>query len=150
MTTLQTHQTSGLESLFTDYAYRFWMTLTLALGMHLHLIRLQLGDDDLFFTRIFTPGFDMLFALPMLIASVTGLLSARRMMFRNNIHKVISRFTLFYVTASLLLHVPTFFTHSTALVRLFPRWYSYVFMVMSSVLMAGLWLLRFRARGRAS
>lgn len=126
------------------YYFRQLGVLVIAIGFYLHLTRLFVGDTILI-QYILTPLFDQLFAIPMALAGITGIMSWNHMEFRSRRHKAFIRFIVIYITVSIPLHVATYFTHSTEFTRIFPIWLSAVYLpFFSAVILA---LLRLRYKG---
>ena len=82
--------------------------LTIALGFCLHLYRLIFGDD-LTLQNVLTPTSDMLLTIPMTYAAITGILSYRRMVFANRVHRIALTAALAYITVSVPLHLYVLF-----------------------------------------
>ena len=61
--------------------------LTIGLGFCMHLYRVIFGDD-LALQYVVTPTTDMVLMIPMIYAAITGILSYRRMVFANRVHKI--------------------------------------------------------------
>ena len=111
-------------------------------GFYLHAARLQIGDDTIVTERVITPGVDQVFAVLMAYAAIAGWLSRRWVSHPSRRHKVAFSVVLGYITATLPLHVATYFTHDTELFMVFPLWYSAVFLVMAAVMIVFVWRLR--------
>ena len=142
-TTIQPSQSSDwLQTLKREGLYfRPLALLVIATGFYLHLTRLFVGDDILI-QRIVTSMFDKLFAIPMTLAGIAGILSWKQMEFRTRGHQVFMRVIVMYITISIPLHLATYFTNSTEVLRIFPMWLSAVYMpVFTAIIMA---LLRLR------
>jgi len=123
------------------FYFRPLALLVIATGFYLHLTCLFVGDDILN-QRVVTPFFDKLFAIPMTLAGIAGILSWKQMEFRSRRHKNFIRFIVIYITVSIPLHLATYFTNSTEVLRVFPMWLSAVYMpVFTSIIVA---LLRLR------
>ncbi len=116
------------------YLFKQAAIATFVFGSYLHAARLQIGDDTIATERIITPGVDQVFAVLMAYAAVAGWLTRRWVHHRSRTHKVVFTVILGYITATLPLHVATYFTHSTELFMVFPRWYSGVFLAMSTAM----------------
>lgn len=119
---------------------RFFVLVTLTIGAYLHLSNLIFGTD-LLIQHFFTPLFDTLFAIPMLIGGIAVLFARKDIAYRNRFEKVIVYWTAFYFIASLPLHVQTFFSQSTEYIRWFPVWYSAVFLAYTGVMQWVWWHL---------
>jgi hypothetical protein len=86
------------------YYFRGVAMLTILIGFGMHLYRVIYGDD-LTLQYAVTPTSDVLLMIPMTYAAITGILSYRRMVFANRVHKVALTAALVYITASVPLHV---------------------------------------------
>ena len=124
------------------YLFKQAAIATFVFGSYLHAARLQIGDDTIVTERIITPGVDQVFAVIMGYAAIAGWLSRRWVNHPTRTHKVVFSAILGYITATLPLHVATYFTHSTELFMVFPLWYSGVFLAMSTVMIILVWRLR--------
>ncbi len=96
-------------------SFKMATLFTLAVGMLLHLSGLVLGRD-VFVQRIFTPTFDILFAVPMTFAGIAGWLLWKRVQFRAMWEKAAYLAMLVYFTTSIVLHLRTFVTWDTSYV----------------------------------
>ena len=112
--------------------------ITLGIGMYLHLTRLFIGTE-LLIKYIYTPTFDAVFAIPMLLGVVSFLPAWKHIAFRNKFEKVIVILTGVYFLASVPLHIQTWYTQNTDYILAFPIWFSYLFLTYSSLLMI-VWL----------
>jgi len=126
------------------FYFRQLGVLVIAIGFYLHLTRLFVGDTILI-RYILTPLFDQLFAIPMTLAGVAGIMSWNRMEFRSQGHKAFVRFIVIYITVSIPLHIATYFTHSTEFTRVFPIWLSAVYLPFFSAVILALLRLRHKA-----
>jgi hypothetical protein len=126
-------RTPGLAS-GPGSAFKAVTLFTLAIGFLLHASALVLGRE-VFVQRIFTPTFDMLFAIPMTFAGVAGWVLLKRAKFSAAWEKVAYFAMLIYFTTSIALHLRTFATWDTSYVLAFPDWYSvpilWLFVLMS-------------------
>jgi hypothetical protein len=86
------------------YFFREVAMLTILIGFGMHLYRVIFGDD-LTLQYAVTPTSDMLLMIPMTYAAITGILSYRRMVFANRVHKIALTASLVYITASVPLHL---------------------------------------------
>ncbi len=123
------------------YLFKQAAIATFVFGFYLHAARLQIGDDTIVTQRVITPGVDQVFAVLMAYAAIAGWLSRRWVNHPTRRHKVVFSVVLGYITATLPLHVATFFTHDTELFMVFPRWYSGVFLVMVTAMIIFVWRL---------
>ena len=78
--------------------------LTILFGFCMHLYRV-LFRDDLTLQYVVTPTSDMLLMIPMTYAAIAGIVSYRRMVFANRLHKVALTASLVYITVSVPLHL---------------------------------------------
>lgn len=117
---------------------RFFVTATLLIGAYLHLNNLFFGTD-LLLRYVYTPLFDSLFAIPMIIGAGATMAAWREYDFRNLFEKIIVVWTAFYFTASIPLHAQVWFTQNTEYIRAFPVWFSAIFLTYTSV-MQYVWL----------
>jgi hypothetical protein len=85
------------------YFFREVAMLTIAIGFGLHLYRVIFGDD-LTLQYAVTKQSDILLMIPMTYAAITGILSYRRMVFANRVHRVALTAALGYITVSVPLH----------------------------------------------
>jgi hypothetical protein len=126
------------------YFFRPVAFFTIVIGICLHVGRLLLGDEILF-QQLFTPLFDQLFAVPIAYAGISGLLSWRRMEFRGRGHRAFVGFIVFYMVASIPIHLLTWFTHSTAHLQVFPMWFSLLLQPYYAAVLVALWRVQFKA-----
>ena len=125
------------------FYFRQLGVLVIAIGFYLHLTRLFVGDTILI-QYILTPLFDQLFAIPMALAGVAGIMSWDRMEFRSRGHKVFVRLIVIYIIVSLPIHIATYFTHSTEFTRLFPIWLSAIYLPFFSAVILAILRLRYK------
>ncbi len=131
------------------YFFRAVAICTILFGVSLHLCRLVLGDA-ITFAYIVTPTLDHFFIIPIAYAGITGLLSWRRMEFRNGWHKAFLGFLVFYMIVSLPIHLTTYFTHSIEHISGFPRWYSVLLQPFYVLALIALWSLQFKPAATAA
>jgi hypothetical protein len=86
------------------YFFREVAMLTILIGFGMHLYRVIFGDD-LTLRYAVTQTSDVLLMIPMTYAAIAGILSYRRMVFANRVHKVALTASLVYITASVPLHL---------------------------------------------
>ena len=105
--------------------------LTIGIGFFLHLFRVIFGDD-LALQYAVTPESDMLLLIPMTYAAITGILSYRRMVFANRVHKVALTASLVYITASVPLHLYVLFVlHDVSFyVHMAGYWFSWLLLIV--------------------
>jgi hypothetical protein len=82
--------------------------LTILIGFGLHLYRVIFGDD-LTLQYAMTPTTDLLLMIPMTYASISGILSYRRMVFVNRPHRIVITASLAYISVSVPFHVYVLF-----------------------------------------
>lgn len=125
------------------FYFRPLAILVIATGFYLHLTRLFVGDTILI-QYILTPLFDQLFAIPMTLAGIAGIMSWKQMEFRSRGHKAFIRFIVIYITVSIPLHIATYFTNSTEFTRVFPIWLSAVYLPFFSAVILAIMRLRYK------
>ena len=113
------------------YFFKEVAMLTIAIGFFLHLFRVIFGND-LALQYVVTPESDMLLLIPMTYAAITGILSYRRMVFANRVHKVALTASLVYITASVPLHLYVLFVlHDVSFyVHMAGYWFSYLLLCL--------------------
>jgi hypothetical protein len=113
------------------YFFREVAMLTIAVGFFLHLFRVIFGDD-LTLQYAVTPESDMLLLIPMTYAAIVGILSYRRMVFANRVHKVALTASLVYITASVPLHLYVLFVLQDVsfYVHMAGYWFSYLLLIV--------------------
>jgi hypothetical protein len=126
------------------YFFKHAAALTLIIGLYLHLVRLQIADDTYLLAHVVTPTVDKVFAVVMTWAAVAGWLSRRYVVYTGTRQKVILTVILVYITASLPTHYSTYLTNSTQPLKIFPLWYSALFMVVVGAMLVFVWRLRIR------
>jgi len=126
------------------FYFRPLAILVIATGFYLHLTRLFVGDDILI-QYILTPLFDQLFAIPMTLAGIAGIMSWKQMEFRSKGHQTFIRFIVIYITVSIPLHIATYFTNSTEFTRVFPIWLSAMYLPFFSAVILAILRLRYKA-----
>lgn len=124
------------------YCFRPVAFFTIVLGACLHLSRLLLGDV-ITFQSIVTPTFDQYFALLIIYAGLAGLLSWRRMAFRSRGHKIFLGIIVFYMVASIPIHLSVWFTHSIEHLKQFPLWFSVVLQPYYAAILVALWRVHY-------
>lgn len=119
--------------------------VTLVTGMYLHFTSILIGRD-LFLQHVLTPQFDMVLAIPMTYAGISGWLAWRLVVFDRNWKKVFYAFIMTYFTISIFIHVRTFVTQSTEYVRAFPEWYSFAVLVLMTAMLLFIWNLKYEIK----
>jgi hypothetical protein len=113
------------------YFFKEVAMLTIGIGFFLHLFRVIFGDD-LALRYAVTPESDILLLIPMTYAAITGILSYRRMVFANRVHRVALTASLVYITASVPLHLYVLFVlHDVSFyVHMAGYWFSWVLLIV--------------------
>ncbi len=115
--------------------------LTFLLGAVLHSLNIILGPQR-FLRDVFSPRVEVVFAMLMIIASVSGWMSWKRFT-GNPWMRVVYGFALVLITLSIPIHVRSVVIWSTAWVGSFPKYYSHVEVPMFLALMVLVSRLRF-------
>jgi hypothetical protein len=127
------------------YFFREVAMLTIAFGYFLHLFRVIFGDDATL-QYVVTQTTDIILMVPMTYAAVTGLVGWRRMRFVNRVHKIATRVSIVYITASVPLHiyVGLVLNDMDLYVRTAGYWFSYLLLiVVYPLFMTMLWKLKY-------
>jgi hypothetical protein len=125
--------------------YKVFSLFTFMLGLCLHITILLLNDKSLTLKYIGNLQVDIALSIPMLFATIFGLLSVKQMIFKNMGHKIISYVTIIYLSISAIVHFYTIFANKTEQVlSLFPYWYSYLFILQILIFSIGILLLKFK------
>jgi hypothetical protein len=90
------------------YFFREVAMLTILMGSGLHLFRVIFGNE-LTLQYAVTLESGVLLMIPMMSAAIAGILSYRRMVFVNRVHRVALTAALVYITASVPLHLYVLF-----------------------------------------
>ena len=123
-------------------AARVSVMLVLVTGMYLHLSRLLFGID-LTLERLVTTAFDSVFAVVLIFVTVAIFMARKEVAPRNRIERFLFFFTLVYMGISVPIHVRTWFVpDNPEMLRLFPAWYSALFLCYTSLMLFGWWNLR--------
>jgi hypothetical protein len=128
------------------YFFREAAMLTIAIGFCLHLYRVIFGDD-LALQYVVTPESDILLMIPMTYAAITGILSYRRMVFANRVHRIALTASLLYITASVPLHLYVLFVlHDVSFyVHMAGYWFSYLLLcLVYPAFLFMLWRVRYK------
>jgi hypothetical protein len=128
------------------YYFRGVAMLTILIGFGMHLYRVIYGDD-LTLQYAVTPTSDVLLMIPMTYAAITGILSYRRMVFANRVHKVALTAALVYITASVPLHVYVAFVLGDVsfYVRMAGYWFSWLLIcLVYPAFLFMLWKVKYR------
>jgi hypothetical protein len=113
--------------------FRAASAVTIATGIGLHITRLPLGPEA-FVADVFTPLADAIFAIPMTIAGVAGLLLWRRAILPSLWEKIAYGFVVLFFLFSIVIHVRTIFTWDTSYTLLFPSFYPLLALVYLSLI----------------
>ena len=113
------------------YFFREVAMLTILMGFGLHLYRVVFGDD-MALRYVVTPESDLLLMVPMTYAAITGILSYRRMVFANRVHRVALTAALGYITLSVPLHIYVAFVlrDVSFYVHMAGYWFSYLLLIV--------------------
>jgi cytochrome bd-type quinol oxidase subunit 2 len=96
-------------------------------GVAIHLVALIIGREN-FLRYVFTPLFDRLFAIPMAFAGISGIILWKNVRLNRRWKKAAYRVGMFYLLASIPLHIQTLVTQDTSYINKFPVAYSYFIM----------------------
>jgi hypothetical protein len=115
----------------------------LSIGISIHVLRLVLGTDWLLRAYV-TPDFDMVLAIGLSVVAaclwaLRGQVEADRRADRLRYRAVTA-----YFTISVPLHLATYGTRSTELLRVFPEWSSFVVIWVQLAFIVSLWRTRLR------
>jgi hypothetical protein len=133
------------------YFFREIAMLTILSGFGLHLYRVIFGDD-LTLQYAVTPTTDMLLMIPMTYAAITGILTYRRMVFVNRVHRIALTASLAYITASVPLHFYVAFVMQdvSVYVHMFGMWFSwFLICLVYPAFLYMLWRVRYQVRHAA-
>ena len=113
------------------YFFRESAILTIAMGFCLHLYRVVFGDEATL-EHVLTPTTDIFLMIPMTYAAVTGILSYRRMVFANRMHRMALTAAIGYITLSVPLHLcVTLVMHDVSFyVHMAGYWFSYLLLIV--------------------
>lgn len=113
--------------------FRASAAVTLVTGVALHLSSLPLGRE-VFQQSVLTPLVDTIFAVPMIIAGVAGVMLWRRAILPSLWEKLVYGFVIVVLLGSIVLHAKTAITWDTSYVLAFPAWYPLASFVYLSLL----------------
>lgn len=128
------------------YYFREAAMLTIAIGVGMHLYRVIFGDD-LTLRYVVTSTSDILLLIPMTYAAVTGILTYRRMVFANRVHKIALTAALVYISASVPLHLYVLFVlrDVSVYMQMAGHWFSLLLIcVVYPAFLVMLWKVRYR------
>jgi len=113
------------------YFFREGAMLTIAIGFFLHLYRVIFGDD-LAMKYVVTLTTDKILLVPMTYAAITGILVWRRVRFTNKPHKAFFTASVFYIAASVPLHIYFNLVRGdvATFITWFPMWFSYFLLIL--------------------
>jgi hypothetical protein len=93
-------------------------------GVAVHVTALVMGRER-FLACVYTPLFDSIFAIPMAFAGITGIILWKHASFDKSWKKIAYGIGMFYLVASITLHIKTIITQDTTYINKFPESYSY-------------------------
>jgi hypothetical protein len=93
-------------------------------GVAIHTTALIIGREK-FLASVFTPLFDSVFGIPMAFAGIAGIVLWKNVRFDKTWKKISYRIGMFYLIASIPLHIRTIITRDTTYINKFPETYSY-------------------------
>jgi hypothetical protein len=93
-------------------------------GVAIHITALIIGREK-FLKYVFTPLFDSIFAIPMAFAGIAGIILWKNVSFDKTWKKIAYWIGMFYLIASIPLHIQTIITQDTSYINKFPETYSY-------------------------
>ena len=132
------------------FYFRETAMLTIAIGFCLHLYRVIFGDEATL-QHVLTQTTDIGLMIPMTYAAITGILSYRRMVFVNRVHRVALTAAIGYITVSVPLHIyVTLITGDVSFyVHMAGYWLSYLLLiVVYPVFLTMLWKLHYKTDAR--
>lgn len=125
------------------YYFRYAAMLTLVMGISLHVVSLLIGRER-FLQFVLTPEVDILLAIPMTYAGITGWLAWKRVVHRSRLHRIVYGFLVIYFSISIPVHAQTIVTGRTdRIIRLFPEGYSLAILPVLLALLIFVWRLQF-------
>jgi hypothetical protein len=136
---MSTYEKFRVNGYFSKYA----AIITVVGGIYLHLTSLFIGRE-LLKQYILTPGFDMIFAIPMVYAGIMGWFSWNKVAFDKSWQKFFYGFIMLYFTISIPIHVQTYLTQSTDYIDAFPAWYSYPILAFMAAILLFVWNLKYK------
>ena len=104
---------------------------TLIIGIYLHLSRLVFGMDNLQ-RYLFTPVFEVFFALPITAGAVLQLMCFKKIDYKTIVEKIVFIICTFQFVVSVPLHIRAYVVSSTNYIHMFPPIYSVVTIIMWS------------------
>ena len=128
------------------YFFREAAMLTIAMGFCLHLYRVFFGDE-LTMKYAATLTTDKILLVPMTYAAITGILVWHRVRFANKPHKAFFTASVFYIAASVPLHIYFNFVREdiATFFMWFPMWFSWLLLiVVYPAFLTMFWKLRYK------
>src|SRR5437762_1935773 len=127
------------------FVYRVTAVCVFLMGFALHLTNVVIGPDRLV-AKVFSPRVEIVFAVMMIVAAISGWMSLKRLSSRGLL-RVVYWFALILITLSIPIHVRSVVIWSTAWVHAFPKYYSHVETPMFLALAYAVTRFRFRGEG---
>ena len=127
------------------FVYRVTAVCVFLMGFALHLTNVVIGPDRLV-AKVFSPRVEIVFAVMMIVAAISGWMSLKRLSSRGLL-RVVYWFALILITLSIPIHVRSVLIWSTAWVHAFPKYYSHVETPMFLALAYAVTRFRFRGEG---
>jgi hypothetical protein len=127
------------------FVYKVTAVLVFLMGFALHLTNVMIGPDRLV-PNVFSPWVEIVFAVMMVVAAISGWLSLKRLASRGLL-RVVYWIALLLITFSIPIHVRSVVIWSTAWVHAFPKYYSHVETPMFLGLAYAVTRFRFRDEG---
>jgi hypothetical protein len=93
-------------------------------GVAIHVTALIIGREK-FLKYVFTPLFDSIFGIPMAFAGIAGIILWKNVSLDKTWKKIAYRIGMFYLVASIPLHIQTIITQDISYINRFPEIYSY-------------------------
>ena len=124
------------------FVYRVTAVCVFLMGFALHLTNVVIGPDRLV-AKVFSPRVEIVFAVMMIVAAISGWMSLKRLSSRGLL-RVVYWFALILITLSIPIHVRSLVIWSTAWVHAFPKYYSHVETPMFLALAYAVTRFRFR------
>ena len=124
------------------FVYRVTAVCVFLMGFALHLTNVVIGPDRLV-AKVFSPRVEIVFAVMMIVAAISGWMSLKRLSSRGLL-RVVYWFALILITLSIPIHVRSVIIWSTAWVHAFPKYYSHMETPMFLALAYAVTRFRFR------
>ena len=122
--------------------YRISAITVFLMGFALHLTNVVIGPERLIAT-VFTPWLEIVFAVLMIVAAISGWMSLKRLSSRGLL-RIVYWFALILITLSIPIHMRSVLIWSTAWAPAFPKYYSHVEAPMFLALAYAVTRFRFR------